>query len=627
MSDPNEIVITVRARTDVRSGFDQARKEAENAGQDAGTSYTDKFTDTVTFRLRERIAAPLAKAGDEMGKNLGEHASQGMAQVVARGIAQIPEQVDGETGQAGQTIGGQLGDAIGEETTRRVRDRFGRLSKDTQAETQRSGDEIGESLGTRIRDRIQNKIRDVITRVRGGDTDTDVHRSGGIPGGGDKDTDKNALQRWLARGKEAAGAFARGFGQAASTFFSGDLISLLVKVLAGGALAGALAPTLGAAVTSAVLLGLGGGVIGAGIAAAFKDPRIQGAAKDLQKRLGSMFEEFGKPFRAPVANFLEKFAAFADRLAPKLRELGEVMAPLVDKLGQGFIEALDKMMPGIIEAVEASVPLFETLAKHLPQIGESLGNFFGRIADQGDDANLFFDDLLTAVERVIDVLGIVISVLTSMYDKVSFVVHTSTGLFGALWGAIKWGLGNAKGWFLEFALFAIDQMGRLLAGASAALSWIPGIGGKLKGAERMFNAFRKNVNDELGRVRDKTVTIRMRVLGLAAANAAISVGQTLSNMGYEHGGIVGTAASGGLRNGLTLVGEHGPELAEIAPGGRVHSNPDTMRMLAGGGGGGIESIQAEWVGSENPVIEALAEGIRLYVNRVGGGSVQIAFGR
>ncbi|MEV7154917.1 phage tail protein [Streptomyces misionensis] len=46
------------------------------------------------------------------------------------------------------------------------------------------------------------------------------------------------------------------------------------------------------------------------------------------------------------------------------------------------------------------------------------------------------------------------------------------------------------------------------------------------------------------------------------------------------GGIVGAAASGGIRSGLTLVGEQGPELAELPVGSRVRSNPDTRRLLA-----------------------------------------------
>jgi hypothetical protein len=45
----------------------------------------------------------------------------------------------------------------------------------------------------------------------------------------------------------------------------------------------------------------------------------------------------------------------------------------------------------------------------------------------------------------------------------------------------------------------------------------------------------------------------------------------------ESGGIVGMAASGGIRSGLTWVGEHGPELADLPVGSRVWSNPDSRR--------------------------------------------------
>ena len=45
------------------------------------------------------------------------------------------------------------------------------------------------------------------------------------------------------------------------------------------------------------------------------------------------------------------------------------------------------------------------------------------------------------------------------------------------------------------------------------------------------------------------------------------------------GGIVGSfAASGGVRSGLTQVGEQGPELLDLPAGARVWSNPDSRRM-------------------------------------------------
>ena len=57
------------------------------------------------------------------------------------------------------------------------------------------------------------------------------------------------------------------------------------------------------------------------------------------------------------------------------------------------------------------------------------------------------------------------------------------------------------------------------------------------------------------------------------------------------GGISG-AASGGARGSRTLVGEDGPEILDLPFGSMVRSNPDTERILAGGGGrgGGVTMI-------------------------------------
>jgi hypothetical protein len=57
-------------------------------------------------------------------------------------------------------------------------------------------------------------------------------------------------------------------------------------------------------------------------------------------------------------------------------------------------------------------------------------------------------------------------------------------------------------------------------------------------------------------------------------------------IGYGHGGVVGHAAEGGPRGNRVLVGEQGPEIVDLAPGSMVHSNADSQRMMAGGGGSG-----------------------------------------
>lgn len=99
-----------------------------------------------------------------------------------------------------------------------------------------------------------------------------------------------------------------------------------------------------------------------------------------------------------------------------------------------------------------------------------------------------------------------------------------------------------------------------------------------------------------------------------------------------HGGVIGaisTAASGGLRNGFTMVGEHGPELVDLPAGTNVHTAGDSMRMLAaaanGMGGGQPMVINLEIDGHR--VAQATLDPMRRIVWQQYGGNVQAAYGQ
>lgn len=78
--------------------------------------------------------------------------------------------------------------------------------------------------------------------------------------------------------------------------------------------------------------------------------------------------------------------------------------------------------------------------------------------------------------------------------------------------------------------------------------------------------------------------------------------------GKAAGGIVGAAASGGIRSNLTWVGERGPELLDLPAGSRVWSNPDSRRKA-----------QAPWASMLNAPRGRSAAGRRATSAPAGGG--------
>jgi len=95
------------------------------------------------------------------------------------------------------------------------------------------------------------------------------------------------------------------------------------------------------------------------------------------------------------------------------------------------------------------------------------------------------------------------------------------------------------------------------------------------------------------------------------------------------GGVVGAAAGGGIRNGMTLVGEAGPELVSLPVGSTVHGNPDTQRMMGAGNSSGWMEAQVSYSGSD-PLMNEIVKALRIKVRKGGGGgpnSVQTYLGQ
>jgi len=507
-----------------------------------------------------------------------------------------------------------LGDDMAVDVTEKFTTRLKREAGNAGGDIGRAGDTVGDTIGARVAERIAEHVKvDVNERIKSGNTTNRDRTTINNGKGGDSDRDRvhvkvdvdvdkqSLLQRLSAFGKEAGERFSDSFGSVMSTFFSGDFITLIIKAVVAGGLAFGLAGVLGAAISSAILVALGGAAVGAGIASAIKSsPHIQKALGETKSHLMDMFSGFGNSFKGPLLDFLQQFNRLMDQLKPTIDEIGKSFGPVAGDLGHGIIGFLQNAMPGILRAMDAAKPLIETLAANMPAIGDAIGRFFDRIKNSAPNANEFFNDLLHVIPLIIRGVGFLIQVFSEMYHITRLI-------------------------FLNLTVMAADWAEAIIGAARIALGWIPGWGAKFDRAGEAVARFKKKATDALNAVPNrKDIYIQVHVAGLGVMNAALDAISLLRSRGMKAaGGIVG-AASGGIRSGLTWVGEHGPELAELPAGSRVWSNPDSMRMASGRSGG--QPILVQLVLDGMVLAQQLLDPQREIVRRKYGGNVQTAMG-
>lgn len=114
-------------------------------------------------------------------------------------------------------------------------------------------------------------------------------------------------------------------------------------------------------------------------------------------------------------------------------------------------------------------------------------------------------------------------------------------------------------------------------------------------------------------------TIHISTVGGASMDKAAQQGRQ-----NAHGGVLSGAASGGLRSGMTWVGEAGPEILDMSglAGATIHTTGDSKRIAGGNGYGGNGNNNKFTLivtaGDSSARTMALIADIRDYVNIQGG---------
>lgn len=220
-------------------------------------------------------------------------------------------------------------------------------------------------------------------------------------------------------------------------------------------------------------------------------------------------------------------------------------------------------------------------------------------------------------------IGLVVIAIAALVGGLVFAYQHSETFRNIVQGAFR-AVGEAGRWLWDnalrpaFALIAgmwLSVVGGIVNGAAAAFGWVPGIGPRLQAAAGKFGEFRDQVNAALAGTRS-SVSVRVSTPGSDAAISALAelrrkaygipTGVTigvLNKLGHLPGMNAGGTSS--WRGGLTWVGERGPELVDLPRGTAIHSNADSMTMVAGAGSGG----GGGGVGAGVPVIQVSVSGV------------------
>lgn len=477
-------------------------------------------------------------------------------------------------------------------------------------------------------------------------------------------------------GRILGGLMSDGIGQGIVAGFrsAGPVgIAVFAAILAGSV------SLIGAALSGLLVAALGLAFISvAGVSAA----QSEEVKKQWGKTLGSLKENFrsvGEPLIPVLEKALVKVEDLADRAAPKFKQAMEDAAPaidtFIDELLQGFERFGETAFEPIMDAWNVFGPVF---GKQFGIFLEDVGKNFGEIADMVRDHSVEIEIALAAVFKILSGIIEVINFLgeawiwsframnTSIDILINYglipLVETALNSFGLiLEGAsliadfLPGGMGDALdaakksfGEFREKTMSDLEAVGEAAGSANEKLdnlnktrkleadidSWM----GKLTTAsDKLKRTTNQKARAKLtADISDLSRKIGMAYMRLAAINgttattyvntvySSTSIGGHPTQRRKATGGNIGTAATGGARSNMTLVGEAGPELVDLAPGSRVRSNPDTRRALGAQAGSGGSTLLFKSSGRR--VDDLLLEIMREAIHQRGGDPIAVLGG-
>ena len=438
---------------------------------------------------------------------------------------------------------------------------------------------------------------------------------------------------------------------------------------------------IGAALAGLLVFALGAAFVGIGAISAAKSKEVKAQWASTLETLKPLFKSVGEPMIPVLTNGLKLLEDMAERAAPILRDALVQAAPATEeffkKFGEGFEKFAEGAFKPIMDAWEVFAPVFgDVWSDFMGDLGSNFGDLGTLVRENSFEIELALRMVLKVISGIIEVVEFFaaawIAQIAIVSQSIGFLINNAMvplgnailgvfeGIIGGAAAAFGWipGLGpklkdaaSAFGTFKEDTMEKLRNMGDAALGANEKIdrlnkvrvlkadiaSWnskLSDARAQLKRttdqkARAKLTADIKDLETKVARAKAKLDALNGRTSNMyVRINVAATGARNAKNLaGFAHGGVRGlsTAATGGVRNNMTLVGEQGPEIVSMAPGSRVRSNSDTKRLMSGRGGSGA-AAQFLFKSSGRRVDDLLLEILREAIHQRGGDPVKVLGG-
>lgn len=352
--------------------------------------------------------------------------------------------------------------------TDELRDRVDRNGVAMARSTERSATEQARSFGSQRReyDRTAESFEDMVRRLaRARRQASSLERDKqliGLPNLIDQRTTQQA-------GEDSGTSFLRGFGQRVSSGFravgSGPLITGAIAALPG------LFGPVGLAAGGALVLGVGAGIAGIGLAVAAKMPEVSAHFERFKVDAQAKLMQISAPFKQTMIDIIDDMGSTFDVFVPELKKAFPQAAQDISEFSNNIREGFKQLAPVVAPIMDAFGKILDELGPELPGVFQNIANALIPLAEVvGENAGGFAD----MVVFILNLIPAAINVITAMIE------------FGVWWGKVWRGAGEVVGSVTDTVKGYMRGIGDFVGSVAAFVS---GVFGRMR--EAMVQRFRE----------------------------------------------------------------------------------------------------------------------------------------